>query len=99
MFSAHSQGHYTFSALGENTYWSLLEHPPKRLKIDIVRAENSERWKESVLQKLADLASKEERSDEVKVLVHVLPNSGHWVQADNPKGLLEIMSSNFISKE
>ncbi|KAH7663512.1 Quorum-quenching N-acyl-homoserine lactonase protein, partial [Dioscorea alata] len=73
--------------------------PTKGLKIDIVRAENSERWNESVLQKLADLASKEERSDEGKVLVHVLPNSGHWVQADNPKGLLEIMSSNFISKD
>ncbi|KAJ0969723.1 hypothetical protein J5N97_022600 [Dioscorea zingiberensis] len=88
-----------FNSYRQKSYWSLLEHPPKDLKIEIVRAENSDRWHQHDLQKLESLAKKERRSDEGKVSVHVLPNSGHWVHVDNPKGLLEIISSNFISKD
>ncbi|KAM0947461.1 putative palmitoyl-CoA hydrolase [Dioscorea sansibarensis] len=88
-----------FNSYREKSYWPLLEHPPKGVKIEIVRAENSDRWDEHVLRKLSSLAGKEERSDEGKVSVHVLPKSGHWVHVDNPKGLLEIISPNFISKD
>lgn len=68
------------------------------MEIAIVRAENSDRWHPHVLQKLEDLAKKEKRPDEGKVLLHVLPKSGHWVHVDNPKGLLEIMAPNFLKK-
>jgi pimeloyl-ACP methyl ester carboxylesterase len=32
------------------------------------------------------------------VRVHLLPKSGHWVQMDNPKGLIEIMAPSFQAK-
>lgn len=72
-------------------YWPLLEHPPKGMEIVIVRAENSDRWDPHVTQRLESLDKKRGDESEGKVSVVVLPNSGHWVHVDNPKGLLEIV--------
>ena len=74
------------------SYWPLLEHPPKGLEIAIVRAERSDRWDADVINRLERLASREGNGSAGKVSVHVLPNSGHWVHVDNPKGLLEIVA-------
>lgn len=82
----------------ETSYWSLLDHPPKGLEIAIVQAENSDRWQGDVLQKLEGLCRKGETAEEGKISLHVLPKSGHWVHVDNPKGLLEIMAPNFMSR-
>nr|XP_010943783.1 protein ABHD11 [Elaeis guineensis] len=87
-----------FNSYRETSYWSLLEHPPKGLEIAIVQAENSDRWQGDVLQKLEGLCRKGETAGGGKVSLHVLPKSGHWVHVDNPKGLLEIMTPNFISR-
>lgn len=81
----------------ETSYWPLLEHPPQGMEIDIVRAEKSDRWDPDVLQRLEGLASRGRDGREGKVFVHVLPNSGHWVHVDNPKGLLEILSPKLAS--
>ncbi|RWR82311.1 protein ABHD11 [Cinnamomum micranthum f. kanehirae] len=86
-----------FSSYREMSYWSLLEHLPKGLDIAIVRAENSDRWSPQVLQQLESLATMREGSENGKVSFHVLPNSGHWVHVDNPKGLLEIIAPNIVS--
>lgn len=79
-------------------YWPLLEHPPKGMEIAIVRAENSDRWDLDVIKQLESLATTK-RVDETegKVSVHVLPNAGHWVHVDNPKGLLEIVAPKIAS--
>ncbi|KAF3332044.1 alpha/beta hydrolase domain-containing protein 11 [Carex littledalei] len=87
-----------FNSYRETSYWPLLEHPPKGLEIAMVQAEKSDRWQPHILQKLEALSKKEHVSpEEGKVSFHVLPNAGHWVQVDNPKGLLEIMTPNFLS--
>ncbi|XP_077232093.1 uncharacterized protein LOC143866504 [Tasmannia lanceolata] len=86
-----------FNSYREKCYWSLLEHPPKGLEITVVQAENSDRWSPDVLQRLKILADKGEGPGKGKVLLHVLPNSGHWVHVDNPKGLLEIIAPKIIS--
>ncbi|XP_062112726.1 uncharacterized protein LOC133823888 [Humulus lupulus] len=76
----------------EKSYWPLLEHPPKGMQIDIVRAEESDRWDQDTIQRLETLSSLERGPSEGKVTAHLLPRSGHWVHVDNPKGLLEIMA-------
>lgn len=75
----------------------MLEHPPKGMEVSIVRAENSDRWDTDVIQRLESLANLRVDESEGKFSVHVLPNSGHWVHVDNPKGLLEIMAPRIAS--
>ncbi|EOY08318.1 Alpha/beta-Hydrolases superfamily protein isoform 1 [Theobroma cacao] len=81
-----------FHSYREMSYWSLLEHPPKGLEIAIVRAEKSDRWDTDVINQLQRLAGQKGDGSAGKISVHVLPNSGHWVHVDNPKGLLEIVA-------
>lgn len=86
---------YTFGR--ETSYWSLLEHPPKDTEIAIIRAANSDRWSSDVVQQLERLSSKGSEESKGRVSAHVLPNSGHWVHVDNPKGLLEIVAPKISS--
>ncbi|KAG6480007.1 hypothetical protein ZIOFF_063484 [Zingiber officinale] len=86
-----------FNSYREESYWSLLESPPNELEIAIVRAENSDRWPEHVVNRLNHLSQKRRGPKEGKVSFHLLPKSGHWVHVDNPKGLLEIVAPNFYS--
>ncbi|TVU36417.1 hypothetical protein EJB05_18350 [Eragrostis curvula] len=86
-----------FNSYRERDYWPLLEHPPKGLEIAIVQAELSDRWDPNDVQRLKALSRRESKPDAGKTSLHVLPNSGHWVHVDNPKGLLEIMVPNFLS--
>jgi pimeloyl-ACP methyl ester carboxylesterase len=66
--------------------WPLLERPPQGLRVDFVRAEGSTfRWAGPDRGRLEALGHR----------VHVLRNSGHWVHADNPMGLVELMSETF----
>ncbi|KAH6806136.1 alpha/beta-Hydrolases superfamily protein [Perilla frutescens var. frutescens] len=81
-----------FSSYSEMDYWPLLEHPPNGMEIDIVRAEKSGRWDTDIIQQLERLSSRRVDETKGKVSVHVLPNAGHWVHVDNPKGLLEIVA-------
>ncbi|XP_050226424.1 uncharacterized protein LOC126676294 [Mercurialis annua] len=86
-----------FNSYRETSYWSLLEHPPKGMEIGIVVAEKSDRWQPDVIERLERLANREGSETEGKVSLHVLPNSGHWVHVDNPKGLLEIVAPKLAS--
>lgn len=86
-----------FNSYRERSYWSLLENPPKGLEISIVQAEQSDRWYPDDVQRLKALSRRGSKPDAGKVSLHLLPNSGHWVHVDNPKGLLEIMAPNFLS--
>ncbi|KAF2307650.1 hypothetical protein GH714_030593 [Hevea brasiliensis] len=86
-----------FNSYRETSYWSLLEHPPKGTEMGIVIAEKSDRWEPDVIQRLESLDNQKENGAEGKVAVHVLPNSGHWVHVDNPKGLLEIVAPKIAS--
>ncbi|XAR64716.1 Protein phosphatase methylesterase-1 [Bertholletia excelsa] len=86
-----------FNSYRETDYWPLLEHPPKNMEINIVRAERSDRWDPDVIQRLENLARRGADESTGKFLLHVLPNSGHWVHTDNPKGLLQIVAPKIAS--
>ena len=81
----------------ETSYWSLLENPPKGMEIGVVVAEKSDRWEPDVIHRLENLSKKKRDESEGKVSLHILPNSGHWVHVDNPKGLLEILTPKIAS--
>ena len=63
--------------------WSVLELPVADLTIHLVQAERSDRWSEAALRRIEGLTG--------AVELHVLPDAGHWVHADNPEGLLAMM--------
>ncbi|KAL6559169.1 hypothetical protein OROHE_006538 [Orobanche hederae] len=86
-----------FHSYREMDYWPLLEHTPKGMEIAVVRAEQSDRWDSDVIKQLENVASKRSGDSEGKVSVHLLPNAGHWVHVDNPKGLLEILAPKVAS--
>lgn len=86
-----------FNSYQEKSYWPLLEHPPKDMEIAVVRGENSDRWDAEDIEQLESLANREGDGSEGKVSVHVLPESGHWVHVDNPKGLREIVAPKISS--
>lgn len=85
------------SLFRETDYWPLLEHPPKGTEISIVRAEKSDRWEAEVIERLENLSSRKGNEGEGKVSYHILPNSGHWVHVENPKGLLQIVAPKLSS--
>lgn len=49
------------------------------------------RWTEKAILDLED-AAKEAHGC---LKLHVLPNAGHWLHADNPQGLLDMMVDHF----
>ncbi|KAJ1381154.1 Alpha/Beta hydrolase fold [Sesbania bispinosa] len=86
-----------FDSYWEKSYWNLLENPPKGMEIVIVRAEKSDRWDQEAIERIQKLASRGATDSLGKVSFCVLPNAGHWVHVDNPKGLLEIVASKVAS--
>lgn len=86
-----------FLSYWEKSYWTLLENPPKGTEVVIVRAANSDRWDDSALQRIENLVRRGQSESMGKVSFQVLPNSGHWVHVDNPKGLLELVAPKLAS--
>lgn len=78
-------------------YWPLLENPPNGMEVGIVRAEKSDRWDSDIIEQLEHVAARRDDATKGKVSVHVLPNAGHWVHVDNPKGLLDIVAPKVAS--
>lgn len=81
-----------FDSYRDTDYWPLLEHPPKGTEIAIIRAEMSDRWEPDVVKRLDALSNRTFCESEGKFSTHILPNSGHWVHVDNPKGLIDIIA-------
>lgn len=67
--------------------WPLLENPPSHLSIDVVRAERSDRFIDTDLARLSELNARG------TLRYHVLPDAGHWLHVDNPKGLLALLNA------
>ncbi|WCJ34280.1 alpha/beta-Hydrolases superfamily protein [Euphorbia peplus] len=86
-----------FDSYRATSYWPLLENPPKETEISMVIAENSDRWDQDIIKRIENLANRKGNESEGKVSHYVLPNSGHWVHVDNPKGLLEIVAPKIAS--
>lgn len=67
--------------------WQYLETARDEPAVELVVAEQSDRWTAEMRKRAAALPP------ETRVRYHLLPDSGHWVQVDNPDALLELMSA------
>ena len=65
--------------------WDVTDMPRAAPEIHVVRAERSDRWTDETVQRL------ELPPAGAPTHLHVLPDAAHWVHADNPAGLLEMM--------
>lgn len=63
--------------------WPWLASPTRRARVDVVRAERSERWSDAELARFAAAPQ--------DVRLHVLPDAGHWLHVDNLEGLLALL--------
>ena len=66
-------------------YWSLFATPPQGCHIRLVRAARTEKWTEDIVERIGILVE----NNPVQLSDRVVPNSGHWLQVDNPVGLHE----------
>ncbi len=69
--------------------WPFLEAPPAGLEVELVIAENSDRWSSPMRQRARKL-------DAPNLHVHEIPNAGHWLHVDNPQALLELMVARLL---
>ena len=63
--------------------WPVLEAPRLAPTIDVIRADRSDRWLPADLARFAHI--------QAPTRLLVLPDAGHWLHADNPRGLLELV--------
>ncbi len=68
-----------------DSWGPLVTTNPSAPAVHLVRAGRSDRWTGEVIRKLDELPPSARGS------VHVLPNAGHWVHVDNPKGLTDLL--------
>lgn len=66
--------------------WPVLLAPRVKPAIHVVRAERSDRWDEATLARFATVPAG------VPTSLHMLPDAGHWLHADNPKALLTLLA-------
>ncbi|GLC36320.1 hypothetical protein PLESTB_000774300 [Pleodorina starrii] len=75
-----------YSSYESTALWDVVQRPPEGLSLDFVKAERSTfRWGGSDEAAITGAGHR----------VHLLPNSGHWVHADNPLGLYDILAPSF----
>ena len=69
------------SSYGQYDCWPLIDRLSSKTTFRFLRAQNSARWAPEVLAEFL------QRQSNPGVLLHELPNSGHWVHVDNPLDL------------
>lgn len=65
--------------------WPVLLRERSTPRIDVVRAERSDRWDDETVARFAAIPA------DVPTQLHTLANAGHWLHADNPAGLLAML--------
>eukprot|EP01126_Amoeba_proteus_P015096 TRINITY_DN1670_c0_g2_i11.p2 TRINITY_DN1670_c0_g2~~TRINITY_DN1670_c0_g2_i11.p2 ORF type:complete len:116 (+),score=26.53 TRINITY_DN1670_c0_g2_i11:699-1046(+) len=71
--------------------WEFIEKPPPNMSLHVVKAEFSTRWTPDITERLEAISS-----SCPQVHQHVLKNSGHWVNVDNPVGLMQLFDESFV---
>ena len=66
-------------------YTELLATPRAGLVVHLVRAARSDRWSPELITALEGLPAG------APGRLHLLPDAGHWLHADNPAGLLDLL--------
>eukprot|EP00890_Picochlorum_soloecismus_P001198 jgi/Picsp_1/2079/NSC_05544-R1_protein len=82
-----------FDSYLETPMEGFLAKPPQGCSIHLVRALKSNRWDKDSIKSLDEI-SKISVLDDTSGTTHIheLENAGHWLHAENPKGLIEIMA-------
>jgi len=70
--------------------WEVLEHPPGRVRFEVVLGGRSNVFDAAERARLQAIAA---RLPE-RVRVHELPNAGHWVHVDDPEGVARVLLEN-----
>lgn len=65
--------------------WPVVERVRLGPEVHVVRAERSDRWTDAMVERLSDPPVG------APTHLHVLEDADHWVHADNPDGLLELL--------
>ncbi|KAI8108115.1 hypothetical protein M9434_006145 [Picochlorum sp. BPE23] len=76
-----------YESYGKTDYSDFLAKPPDQCRVEIIRALESKGWDEESIEKLQYLSS----NSRGMTRVHELENAGHWLHAENPSGLAELM--------
>ncbi|EFN53217.1 hypothetical protein CHLNCDRAFT_137091 [Chlorella variabilis] len=79
-------------------YSALLKSPPRGVTLHILRAMRSDRWDRETLAVVqgAVAATAQPAAVRGQTRYHELPDAGHWVHADNPKGLIKLLLPSLI---
>jgi len=72
-------------------HWPALELPPAGLDVHFVRGGRSERWTQSDIARLMRISAGFGPGGDRGARLHTLLNAGHWLHADDPDGLLQVL--------
>lgn len=77
-----------YNSYRKTEYWDLLQLPPQNCEIHIVKAMRGGRWKGEMSDRLSTVAAQSHG----KTVLHEMPHVGHWLHAEDPKGLAALMA-------
>ncbi|KAK3281594.1 hypothetical protein CYMTET_10618, partial [Cymbomonas tetramitiformis] len=81
-----------YNSYSSTCMWDVIKGTSTNTPVDLVRAEKCIPWDVEGEENLAEALSQNSEA----FRAHVLPKAGHWVQMDNPTGLVEIMKPSFL---
>ncbi len=67
--------------------WPCVESPPSGVVVELVIAENSDRWSDEMRARAARIDPR------TGTRVHHIPNAGHWLHVDNPDALRDLLTA------
>lgn len=88
-----------YASYKQNSYWDILSAPPEGTVLNVVRAEQSDRWTKETMLQLEEAQTKAAEHSGGQLRVRVLKNAGHWLHVDNPHGLMDMMLPSFIDPD
>lgn len=68
--------------------WDFLETYNGSANIHFIRAGKNSAWNQETLDRFADLSAKNN-----KIHLYTMPHVGHWLHAEDPKGVLDIIAT------
>ena len=78
-----------FESYRKNSYWNVLQSPPDDTEIHVVKAMKGGRWHKGDMEE--ELTKIARDSDRNRTHVHEMHHVGHWLHAEDPKGVAALM--------
>lgn len=80
--------HHLFEDFCEKDMWGFLENYQGTSKIHFIRAGKNRAWTAETLDRFAHLNAKNSN-----IMLHTMPNVGHWLHAEDVHGMLDIIAT------